>query len=380
MTSERSLFLHYLRILSALIVVLGHAKEFFFLHMNENAILPEKLARLILSLGGSAVLVFFFLSGYLVGGKVLQDSIDGNLYFGIYIFNRMTRLWIVLLPALLITFILNAFTCRNLINSLYCTADPGLASHASLPPVFSQHISDFLANAFFLQPFKGVSWGGNGPLWSLSYEFWYYLVFFSFVSILGSVLNKNFNYGLIFHSLVIFVASKILNFEWLFLGSIWVCGALTNIFLNIPSVRSTVAKYYKFVTYKFTFATIFIIIPILIILKNRPRLVSFPITVIFLAISIAIMSDETQSFIEKKWQSLIIRGSEISFSLYLIHFPLLALAAKYLTPINRWEMSVLKLMIMLVIALVVLITAYIFAWLTEFNLARVRHWLLSLKK
>ena len=66
MISERSLFLHLLRILPAFIVVLGHTKEFLFVHMNENANLPEKIIRLFLSLGSAAVLVFFFLSGYVV--------------------------------------------------------------------------------------------------------------------------------------------------------------------------------------------------------------------------------------------------------------------------------------------------------------------------
>ena len=148
---------------------------FLFMCMKSNS--ARENCPNFFSLGGSAVLVFFFLSGYLVGGKVIRDLSNGNLNFGLYIINWMTRLWIVHLPAIFITYFLNAFTCRNSINSLHCKADPVLASHASLPPVFSQNFSDYLANAFFFQPFKGVPWGGNGPLWSLSYEFWYYLVF-----------------------------------------------------------------------------------------------------------------------------------------------------------------------------------------------------------
>ncbi len=59
MISERSLFLHYLRISSALIVCLGHTKEFLFVPMDESADLLEMLIRLFLGLGTSAVLVFF---------------------------------------------------------------------------------------------------------------------------------------------------------------------------------------------------------------------------------------------------------------------------------------------------------------------------------
>lgn len=69
MISERSLYLHLLRLFSACVVVLGHAKEFFFIHPRQGDPLYERLIHYLLSLGGSAVLVFFFLSGYLVGGE-----------------------------------------------------------------------------------------------------------------------------------------------------------------------------------------------------------------------------------------------------------------------------------------------------------------------
>ena len=149
MVSERSLFLHYLRFFSALIVCLGHTKEFLFVHMDETAHVLEKVTRLFLGLGSSAVLVFFFLSGYLVGGNEIVNFVKKKLNFSNYIFNRLTRLWIVLLPALLATFALNALTCGNSRTSLYCSADPAIASHAEFPPQISQKISDLISNAFF---------------------------------------------------------------------------------------------------------------------------------------------------------------------------------------------------------------------------------------
>ena len=69
MVSERSLFLHYLRFLSAVIVCLGHTKEFLFVHMDESAHVLEKVFRLFLGLGSSAVLVFFFLEWIFGGWK-----------------------------------------------------------------------------------------------------------------------------------------------------------------------------------------------------------------------------------------------------------------------------------------------------------------------
>ena len=63
----------------------------------------------------------------------------------------------------------------------------------------------------------------------------------------------------------------------------------------------------------------------------------------------------------------IVRGSEYSFSLYLTHFPLIALATQLFVPVDRWRMSPFGIFILKLLSLVALLTAYAFAWLTEFN-------------
>lgn len=372
MVSERSLFLHFLRIFSALIVCLGHIKEFLFVHMDDSAPFLEKLIRLFLGLGPGAVLVFFFLSGYLVGGSVIRSLIKQDLSFGTYIFDRLTRLWIVLFPALLLTFGLNTITCRDSGISLYCTADSELASHADIPPLFSQKMSDLFSNAFFIQPFRGLPWGGNGPLWSLSYEFWYYIVFFSLIMILDSVWRRNVSFRLIPHIFILFLAFRILNTDWLVLGSIWVGGAGAAYFLSTDWARKYSTRYQKSVALKFTWLTFFLIIPVLITVKIFPRLIALPILILALTLCLSTMQDDHHSKINRKLQEFIVRGSGFSFSLYLIHFPIIALVTSQLTPINRWTMSPMGLLVLVGITFGVLLTAYAFAWLTEFNLVYLR--------
>ena len=372
MQSERFLFLHYLRFLSSLIVCLGHSKEFLFVHMDKNANVFEKVARLFLGLGPSAVIVFFLLSGYLVGGNEILNLAEKKLNFRNYFFNRITRLWIVLMPALLWTFVLNAFTCRNSRITLYCSADSALASHAEVPPLFSQNFSDFISNAFFLQPFKGTQWGGNGPLWSLSYEFWYYMVFFSILSILSYLLNQKISFGLIPNLLVLFVASRILYLDWLILGIIWLSGALVAYFLKVDFVVKYIRKYQTPITIKFILLTLFLILPALICLRVMPRIVSFPIAILLLATSLAFTQDQYAIQLNSRWRRTIVKGSEYSFSLYLIHFPLIALVTSFFVPVNRWRMSPFGILILMLLTLGALLTAYAFAWLTEFNLTKVR--------
>jgi len=340
--------------------------------MNDDAFLVEKAIRLFLGLGSSAVLVFFFLSGFLIGGKEINNSLKRELNFKRYLFDRLTRLWIVLVPALALTYILNFFTCRSSRISLYCAADPRLASHSDIPPIISERFADLFSNLFFLQPFKGSPWGGNSPLWSLSYEFWYYVVFYSLLVIFMRISRNEMRFSTFYYFLILLVASRILNSDWLILGSIWLSGAFVAHFLNIKAVVTFLRKYQKGRAFKFTFLTLFQIIPVLIILRILSIQIAFPILIFALTFCLAVMSSEGSSRISNRVQRLIVIGSDFSFSLYLIHFPLVALIASYLTPQDRWNMTALGFSLLVGITLGVLLVAYGFAWSTEFNLMRVR--------
>jgi peptidoglycan/LPS O-acetylase OafA/YrhL len=79
----------------------------------------------------------------------------------------------VLLPALVLTFILN-----RLGSYLFSYPSYHLAVEAT-------GFVNFIGNLVFLQLVP--PYGSNGPLWSLSYEFWYYMLFpLLFISLLHS--------------------------------------------------------------------------------------------------------------------------------------------------------------------------------------------------
>ena len=240
--SERIYFLHSLRIFSAVLVCLGHSKEFFIINISNDPTLVEKALRLFLSLGNPAVLVFFYLSGFLVGGNELRrlsmNAINSRKYF----LDRLTRLWSVLIPALVFTTILNHFSCSEKRLSLYCTASVDLASHASYPPLILQNVSIFFENLFFFQPFRGEIYGGNGPLWSLSYEFWYYIIFMCFVLMVSSFKNKKIDRGLLFFIPISLLGLLIVDLRWYFLGIIWLSGAVMSYFIRDFSAASILSK------------------------------------------------------------------------------------------------------------------------------------------
>ncbi len=108
-------------------------------------------------------MVFHVLSGALVALGIYRDRYRGHWSWRSYFAHRGIRLTLVLWPALWMTFFWD--TVRSALWGSTPTAD----STATL--------LTYLANALFLQTIVAPCAGSNGPLWSLSNEFWYYLLF-----------------------------------------------------------------------------------------------------------------------------------------------------------------------------------------------------------
>jgi peptidoglycan/LPS O-acetylase OafA/YrhL len=122
-------------------------------------------------------MVFFVLSGFLIATTVVNAAASGRWSFRGYAVRRMTRLWVVLLPALLLTLILDRFAIAWLPGGhLYAHAPIGESVLA-----FSAAQNDapavLVGNMAFLQEIVVPPFGSNSPLWSLAYEFWYYVAF-----------------------------------------------------------------------------------------------------------------------------------------------------------------------------------------------------------
>jgi peptidoglycan/LPS O-acetylase OafA/YrhL len=122
---------------------------------------------LLTDVGAQAVIWFFVLSGFLVGGSVVSDMQRGRFDFGRYIRNRAVRLYVVLLPALTAGYGLDLLR----ISLIGMDAAAGGESPASYGPW------PFLANILCLQTIFAPTLGSNSPLWSLACEGWYYVAF-----------------------------------------------------------------------------------------------------------------------------------------------------------------------------------------------------------
>lgn len=131
------------------------------------------LGKLVQASPHSAVVLFFVISGYLVGGGALREHLAGTFEFRRYAISRFARIYIVLIPAILLTLAL---------DGLAWTIDPTSPIYASsqenpmgeVPPFERYGLGNIIASLFCLEGFAGLSMGSNFPLWSLGFEWVFY--------------------------------------------------------------------------------------------------------------------------------------------------------------------------------------------------------------
>ena len=219
-----------LRLLAASLVVFAHIRAFLFIPYNsiQDPTIIINIFYFFTSLGHQAVIIFFVLSGYYVGGSIIRMNDFSYFAFKRFLISRVTRLWIVLVPVLLISVSLLSPVCRK--NISMCR-DIDLESVQG-NFIFSFGWDTFIGNLFFLQGFKARIFGGNAPLWSLSFEFWFYLLFFAAVGIYFKPRN-------LFNVFLLVVIGIIVNFlgfdeDWFIWLLVWTCGAAAAILQERP--------------------------------------------------------------------------------------------------------------------------------------------------
>lgn len=162
----QSLLISALRGLAALQVAAAHLRAELYpgLRTLEDPSLAYIGLAFITGFAHQAVVVFFLLSGWLVGGS-LMNRMGKPQALAHYAIDRFTRLWTVLLPTLLLSL------------------GVGLVIGAAAPgPIDFNPGNEFSAaalagNLLGLQTVTVPEFGGNYPLWSLAHETWYYIQF-----------------------------------------------------------------------------------------------------------------------------------------------------------------------------------------------------------
>jgi peptidoglycan/LPS O-acetylase OafA/YrhL len=162
--------------LAAMFVLIGHVRALTFLQYSESE--PDALGKVFFFLTGfghQAVVIFFVLSGYFIIRSIDESFENDRWDLREYIVNRITRLWVVLIPALIVSAVIDSAGIGLLSETAAYKGEIPFMKDVS--PIGKIGIATFLGNVFFLQNIFVPTFGSNGALWSLMNEFWYYVLF-----------------------------------------------------------------------------------------------------------------------------------------------------------------------------------------------------------
>lgn len=212
-------FLDVVRAGAAFLVLLGHARYFFMPSFQEVTDAgPATMALYFLSgLQHEAVVLFFVISGYLVGGAVWERLSAGSFQAGGYLFARFSRIFLVFLPALALTLIVAALLGGPLAATPIAEGRPVIPFSLALAACHLAGLQGLYCSVVVENP----------PLWSLGYEWFLYLLAPCTMALLVLVL-RNFCWLLavpVFAGLLITVLPA--HTLWYWLG-FWYLGALAK--------------------------------------------------------------------------------------------------------------------------------------------------------
>lgn len=161
--------LNWLRALFAFLVLVGHVRQQFLVPYGEirahDIDLFVRGIYFATGFGSAAVVGFFVLSGYLITRHYHQLLLTGAMTPPAFLLNRAVRIYMVLVPVLLGSWLL-----------------------VSLAPLHQEaSLRGFFAALLLLQPLNIGAFAGNSPLWSLGYEAWCYFAFCGLVGGVGLV-------------------------------------------------------------------------------------------------------------------------------------------------------------------------------------------------
>jgi peptidoglycan/LPS O-acetylase OafA/YrhL len=214
---DHNLYLDWLRAAAALLVLVTHVRGGFYVKWSDLD--PASQTHLnyalffITRLGREAVVIFFVLSGYLVGGQALGDFREGTYSIKNYLIARIARLHTVIVPALVLTALIDAI---------------------NWPGRDSAHAQAFVVNLLFLQTLLGPAFGSNAALWSVAYEWWFYVIF---GLVLHTLAASDRRHKVLAGALLvaIVIAIGILNPAILFMLPLWIFGCAVS---ALPPIKA----------------------------------------------------------------------------------------------------------------------------------------------
>jgi peptidoglycan/LPS O-acetylase OafA/YrhL len=332
------------------------------------------------NLSHSAVIVFFVLSGYLVGGKVFSAVARDQFALAPYAINRISRLYVVLIVALPVGFALDMLGLHLFdINHLYRGQSPFPILSFSVEQRLNCTVA--LSNFCQLQTIYTPTLGSNSPLWSLANEWWYYVL----CPPLAWLITRR-RIGILRRCMAltaVLLISWLINGWMLIYATIWLLGAGAAVW-RLPRLP---APRYWLIGIAFIMASIGTgaVYGVIEHLPGRLRSFSLDATVALLIAGLLIaQAQRPEQEVGRVFSRLNHILANYSYSLYLSHFPLCLLLSSIAQQTFgvglQSDRSGASLAVVICLFISAQVLALGMAWISEFRTEAVRRalygWLL----
>lgn len=354
--------------LAAFAVVLEHARNFIWVDYQDilYSNIFNKFIYFISGFGHEFVMVFFVLSGCVVGRIPVDSYIKQKEWkWGSYFFSRLSRLWIVLLPALILTFGLDLLSLWVAPANSFVFNGNGFAHMEPSQVLVNQlKLTYFLGNLAFLQTIL-VPTFGNGVLWSLASEFWYYVAF-PLLFIGGTKIQRGnyFKNGvlILLGILTLIFVGKGIAMDF----PIWILGVVAYYFGTSFKLKYDLINWGFFISLFFTCLGLAI---------SRQHLFHNAFSSYIVAVPFAFVVMFSLNMNVPRWLESISRFfSDFSFSLYVIHAPILTLLVAPWLAINadRYQPNAYGWLLLLLVILILYFGGWLFYYLVERHTGKIR--------
>ena len=232
---------------------------------------------------------------------------ENKFDIGDYLYRRIKRIYPPLLLAIVLTYLLDFEGIMHHL-SIYFSKTPYSSINQNIHPVFN--FSTLAGNLLFVQRIYSPVWGTNGPLWSLSYEWWFYLLYIPLFS-----LFRNYKNQTILFILLLWILNIYFNFQPLLIKI--VLNSFISWFLGLLLADALLYKKISWpVTCVFLTGIIFFNVT-----KNYQQggadiLLAVPIT---LLLYVALTTNCLNFLKRVHWTGTF------SYTLYIVHFPFICL-------------------------------------------------------
>lgn len=201
------------RALAALLVLLGHSYQIIVRPVYQDFFGVAGV------LAQTSVMVFFALSGFLIGQSIQNNKKNNQGTFNIdrYMVSRAKRIYPPLIISLIFTGFLFVIAPYFFETGSHAYVDsPGMLARQG----FDVSIDSMIGNLLFLNGFVTINISANGALWSLPVEVWYYIIG-------GLLFTRSLTTCLLIPA-ILFVTLSMLNEQFMVYSYVWGGGLLMS--------------------------------------------------------------------------------------------------------------------------------------------------------